>query len=89
MKAPGADQVLRDIGRRVAELRRQRGLTQERFSEVAEISLKYLQSIEAGHENLTVRSMVRIAGLLRAQAGDLFHPPRTRVVKRGRPPRLR
>ena len=38
MGAARADDVLRDLGRRVAELRAARGLTQERFAEEADIT---------------------------------------------------
>jgi transcriptional regulator with XRE-family HTH domain len=80
-----ADDVLRDLGRRVAELRASRGLTQERFSEDADITVQYLQRVEAGRENLTVRSLVRLAGLLHVSVTDLFAKPVQREVRPGRP----
>jgi transcriptional regulator with XRE-family HTH domain len=85
MGAARADDVLRDFGRRVAELRASRGLTQERFSEDADITVQYLQRIEAGRENLTIRSLVRLAGLLRVSVTDLFAKPAQRAVRPGRP----
>jgi transcriptional regulator with XRE-family HTH domain len=81
------ERVLKDIGRRVAEIRCTHGMTQERFAEeVLGMSLKYLQAVEAGRENLTVASLVKLANLVRIPVAELFVPPKTRAVKRGRPP---
>jgi transcriptional regulator with XRE-family HTH domain len=85
MGAARADDVLRDLGRRVAELRASRGLTQERFSEDADITAQYLQRVEAGRENLTVRSLVRLANLLHVSITDLFATPAKREARPGRP----
>jgi transcriptional regulator with XRE-family HTH domain len=79
--------VLRDVGRRVAELRRERELTQEQLAKKAEISWKYLQQIESGSENLTLRSMVNLANLLEVGLADLMQRPSTIRVRPGRPPR--
>ena len=79
-------QVLRDIGRRVAEVRVARGMTQEQFAEkVLRVSLKYTQAVEAGRENLTVESLVKMANKLRLPVARLFETPATRQVPRGRP----
>jgi transcriptional regulator with XRE-family HTH domain len=82
-----ADLVVRDVGRRVSELRREHGLTQEQFAARAELSWKYLQQVEAGRENLTLRSLVRLANLLGVTLAELVQPPRDRTVRTGRPPR--
>ena len=79
--------VLTDLGRRVAELRDSRGLTQERFAERASWTPRYQQYIEAGRANLTVESMVRLANLLGVSPGDLLATPVSREVSRGRPKR--
>jgi DNA-binding XRE family transcriptional regulator len=89
MGAARADDVLRDLGRRVAELRAARGLTQERFAEEADITAQYLQRVEAGRENMTVRSLVRMASLLHVSITDLFAKPAQREVRPGRPRRER
>lgn len=81
------DRALGDVGRRIAELRRRRAWTQEEMADRVGVSLKYLQRIEAGRENLTIRSLVRVATVLDAKPRDLFLSPRARVVRRGRPPK--
>jgi transcriptional regulator with XRE-family HTH domain len=79
MAAVRADDVLHDLGRRVAELRAARTLTQEQFAEIAGVTVQYLQRVEAGRENLTVRSLVSVT--------DLFAKPAQRDVRPGRPRR--
>jgi transcriptional regulator with XRE-family HTH domain len=80
--------VLRDVGRRVAEIRIARGMTQEQFAEqVLGVSLKYCQAVEAGRENLTIVSLVRLANKVRAPVSRLFDPPASRKVRPGRPPK--
>jgi transcriptional regulator with XRE-family HTH domain len=87
MAAVRADDVLHDLGRRVAELRAARTMTQEQFAETAGVTVQYLQRVEAGRENLTVRSLVRMATLLRVSVTDLFAKPAQRDVRPGRPRR--
>ncbi len=78
--------VLRDLGRRIAELRKAGGLTQAELAELADVSVKYVQRVEAGRENLTVRSLVWLANLLGTATPGLFKLPRSRKVRTGRPP---
>ena len=86
MGASTAERVIADVGRRIAEQRRARGWTQEVLAEGLGVSLKYVQRIEAGRENLTLRSLVRVAQLLSVEAAALLEAPRSRGVARGRPP---
>jgi len=81
------DQVVHNVGRRVAELRAERGLTQEQLAEAAGVSIKYLQRIEAGRQNLTIRSLVGFANLLDAKPVEFFEAPATTGGRIGRPPR--
>ena len=87
MRNADPDRVVRDVGRRVAELRAQEGLTQAELAEAAGVSVKYLQRIEAGGCNLTIRSLVRLASVLGTSAADLFSQPASRERRRGRPPK--
>lgn len=82
--------VLRDVGRRIAELRAARGWTQEQMAEALDVNLPYLQRIEGGRENLTVRSLARLAHILGVRVGALFEAPADRTVRGpGRPRRPR
>lgn len=78
--------VVRWVGGRAAERRRSIGLTQETLAERLEVSIKYLQRIEAGQENLTIQSVVNLANALDVPPGYLLQKPRTSPVRRpGRP----
>ena len=85
--ADAADGVLRGVGRRAAELRRAKALTQEQLAEKLRLTVQYLQRVEAGKENLTVRSLVRLAKLLGVHVRELFAPPSSRKAPPGRPRR--
>lgn len=79
--------MLFDIGRRIAELRAARGLTQEQLAERLGIDPTHLQKIEGGRLNVTVRTLVTLAAALGCTPGELFEAPQSREVKVGRPRR--
>jgi transcriptional regulator with XRE-family HTH domain len=81
------DDTVKTVGRRVAELRAKGGLTQEQQAEQLGFTLKYLQRIEGGGENLTVRSLVKIADVFGVSVTELFRRPRTKQAGPGRPKR--
>lgn len=85
MRPPDTDRVLRALGRRVAELRRDAGLTQEQLAENLGYSTKYLQRIEAGRHNLSVRSLVLLAHEIGVTTATLFDRPASMKVQVGRP----
>jgi transcriptional regulator with XRE-family HTH domain len=79
---------VRDVGRRIAELRQDAGLTQQEFAERLEMSGQYLRRVEAGEVNLSVRSLVKFAQAIRVEVEELFALPRDRKRPgRGRPPK--
>jgi transcriptional regulator with XRE-family HTH domain len=79
--------VIKDVGRKIAERRQALGLTQEEMAERIGMPLKNYQRIERGLQNLTIRSLVRIAAALQTKTLELFGAPLSREVRRGRPPR--
>lgn len=81
--------VRRQFGQRVAEVRRQLAMTQEGLAERLEVTPRYIQMVEAGDENLTIDSLVKLSSVLRVTIGELFEPPVSREVKVGRPKRVR
>jgi transcriptional regulator with XRE-family HTH domain len=60
------------LGRRIKQLRRRRGYTQERLAERMDINAKYLSSIERGVENPTLDLLVRLAHSLEVDLHELF-----------------
>ena len=73
------------MGRRIAELRRKRGLTQEAFAEVLDVSVQYVRRVEYAQTNLTIPALVRVANALACRVTTLFTAPKTMAVKVGRP----
>lgn len=81
------DLVLRRFGRRVAEIRVARGLTQEQLAERARISVRYVQMIESGAENVSILAAARLANRLEVSIVELFALPigkPTRIATRRR-----
>lgn len=81
------ERMVKDVGRRIAEERRELGLTQEDLAERLGMPLKNLQRIERGLQNLTIKTLVRFASVLGVKTAELFEPPASREVRRGRPPK--
>lgn len=79
--------VLRDLGLRIGELRSERGLTQEKLAERLKVTARWLQSVEAGKENLTIGTLVRFANALKVPMTEFLTPPTTVSRKPGRPRR--
>lgn len=73
------------MGRRVAELRADAGLTQEQLAERADVTTRYVQSVEAGNENLGLETIAKLASVLKTHPGRFFEPPTTRKPRPGRP----
>lgn len=82
------ERVCRDLGQRVIELRREKGLTQQELAERMEIDPRDLRRVEAG-DNVTVHMLVRLARALDVHIRDLFQPPRSRQRRRPGRPRSR
>lgn len=85
MTAPQTESALKKIGRRIAELRQNAGLTQEQLAAKLGVTLKYLQRVEAGRHNLSVDSLVRFSRGVKAELRALFDEPQTMAVNKGRP----
>ncbi len=54
--------LVRKVGRRIAELRRKAGLTQEALAEELGVGWRYVSRAERG-ENLTLQTMAKIANV--------------------------
>lgn len=79
--------VIVAIGRRIAELRSQSGLTQRQLAKKLRVSIPWISRVEAIGENLTVETIVRIARAIGVGPAELWTPPGPGAPKvaRGRP----
>lgn len=53
-----------EVGARIIELRKQRGYTREKLSELADVSVQFLADIEKGRKSMTVATLKRVAAAL-------------------------
>ena len=62
------------VGRNFARLRREKGFTQERFSEVSGMTQQYVSGLERGHRNPTIVTLFHLASALGVSPVDLVMP---------------
>ena len=62
----------RNFGKRVRQIRKAKGLTQEKLAEKAKLEPAYLGAVERGERNLTVDNIEKIARGFRLQPYQLF-----------------
>ena len=72
MKDPKEPKYLKAFGRRLANLRRERGLTQEALAEKADITTLSLTFIETGRRWPRITTLHRLARCLSVKLDDLF-----------------
>ena len=60
------------IGRRIKELRKRKGLSQESLAERAETSQNYLSRMERGTENPTLDMFIKVASALEVEMWEMF-----------------
>ena len=78
------DQIVLEVGRRVAELRKLAGMSQSEFAQKLRVTPQSVQSIERGIQNLTLRTMVKLAAALGVGVLDLIEVPETTKRRRQR-----
>jgi len=62
----------REVAEKLAELRKNQGLTQNQLSEMAGIDRKTINRIENGHFSPSVDTLTRLALALQVSIGDLL-----------------
>lgn len=76
------DEALKTLGRRIAELRREKGLTQEALAEAMGVSRNHIADIELGVRNTGVWSLLLICKALGLPAVALFEDFTPSVMRR-------
>lgn len=64
--------VTKQLGARIQDLRKQMGLSQEKFAMKIEMDRTYYASVEAGKRNISVRNIKKIADGLGVSISELF-----------------
>lgn len=60
------------FGNKIKELRKIKGLSQERLANMAEIDRTYLPTIEKGERNVSIEVVEKLAKALNVNIKDLF-----------------
>lgn len=63
-----------EFGRRVRELRRRNGLSQEDLALACKLDRSYVGGIERGERNVSLVNIRKIAAALRVPTKELFQP---------------
>ncbi|MEA2342613.1 MAG: hypothetical protein QOF63_782 [Thermoanaerobaculia bacterium] len=66
------DEALKTLGRRIATLRREKGLTQEALAEAMGVSRNHIADIELGARNTGVWSLLLICRALKMPPAEMF-----------------
>jgi transcriptional regulator with XRE-family HTH domain len=64
--------ITKRLGRRIAALRNEKGLTQEALAEKADYSVEFISFVERGINSPSVKGCERIANALKVHVKDLF-----------------
>ena len=60
------------IGRKIQEFRKKKGMTQEKLSEIIDISPHYLSALERGVYNIKLETLVKMLNALDISADEVF-----------------
>ncbi len=60
------------LGKAIVQLRKQRGLAQEKFANESEIDRRYMSDIENGKRNISIDVIERLAKCLGISVSELF-----------------
>lgn len=63
--------VIQKLGAKIKKLRTQRGLTQEKLAELAKIDYSFLNLVESGKKNISIKRLAKLARVLGVKLRDL------------------
>ncbi|WP_152393294.1 helix-turn-helix domain-containing protein [Paenibacillus guangzhouensis] len=67
-----SDSILKLIGKRIRDLRKERGLSQEQLGELANLNYTYIGGVERAETNISVLNLAKIANALNVGVYELF-----------------
>lgn len=65
--------IQKAFGLKVQQLRKETGMSQEKFALSIDMDRTYLASVEAGKRNITINNIKKIADGLNVSIGELFN----------------
>ena len=67
------DKQLADFGKAIRALRKEKGLSQEAFADLAGIDRSYMGHIERGEKNVTLTKIYQISNALELTVAEVFN----------------
>lgn len=64
--------LLAIVGKRIRDLRKKRGVSQEAFAEMCELHRTYIGAVERGERNITLLTLESIANALSVKLSELL-----------------
>ncbi len=65
-------EIKSNVGKRIKEIREQKGISQKDLSFSADLDRSYIASVESGHRNISIVNLEKIANSLEISLSDLF-----------------
>ncbi len=62
------------IGKKIRELRKLKGFSQEDFAAEAQLGRTYFGRLERGEQNISIQNLIKIALTLRVEIAELLPP---------------
>lgn len=66
------DRLLKNIGARVRDIRKEKGFSQEQLGELAGVHYSYIGAVERGEKNFTMTTLGKIAAALKVDVLELL-----------------
>lgn len=60
------------IGKRIRDIRKKKGYSQEAFAAEAQLGRTYMGRIERGEQNVSIQNLIQIALTLKVEVGELI-----------------
>lgn len=76
-----SESILKLIGKRIRDLRKERGLSQEQLGELANLNYTYIGGVERAETNISVLNLTKIAQALNVGVYELFSYTRVSQTK--------
>lgn len=70
--------ILKKLGERIKQLRKEAGISQEKLAELAGLDRTYVNSVENGKRNISIINMEKICIALEISLSDFFN---TDIIK--------
>ncbi|MCR8636808.1 helix-turn-helix domain-containing protein [Paenibacillus radicis (ex Xue et al. 2023)] len=79
-----SESTLKLIGRRIRDLRKEKGLSQEQLGELANLNYTYIGGVERAETNISVLNLTKIAQALNVGVYELFSYTRVNRQTKGK-----